>query len=542
MIQQAIQLFDHAYERGEKDGIIQKAWTLTSNAQKEIKNKTFAAKYIETILLARKEGFFELDTNLCVIYFNQKKYKLAISICYSALKNPGQYAKEKLQYMFELLCRIYQEQNMGKELENLYVRGAEIGITLAMLILSSRPSATKDQKKLFSEAVEIIRKDPKIENHRNAILMIARIERKLRRAIDCQYIDIYQRADVLKNDMIEETLAYYFLHSGQTGIATRHFNKALHLTKNIKVKISSLLKLAQIHKNVAPKMTIHLLKQFLKISDKTTTYNDLVKLNIALLYTLKLNNLKEAEKYFKELLNKKSLHPTIKRRLYFEVGRFYFQSKKISDAITYFNLALKMGDHRVYFALGEISMRQGEYKEAMGYFQKALKNFPTFEQYIRNKLAYLNEKLYPTTVEETKKTSPRKIKKEMKIETMPSLDLLVIKPVIKNYQDISIKLTDAALMEQMRDHAKKIKECLTSLANGESTHSFERLNLSHAKIKFSVFSMRVSHTHRLVFKIDDGDMHNGVKAITIFGIETHYKNLKFSDKRDSFKWDNEDQV
>lgn len=93
----------------------------------------------------------------------------------------------------------------------------------------------------------------------------------------------------------------------------------------------------------------------------------------------------------------------------------------------------------------------------------------------------------------------------------------------KSYEDV-IVVASPSLHEDIATHKHKIKiqGLISHLANGESRGRFEQLK-GYEDI---IYSMRITQQDRLVFKILEGNMVQGVKKIHILAVEGHYNGLE----------------
>ena len=144
----------------------------------------------------------------------------------------------------------------------------------------------------------------------------------------------------------------------------------------------------------------------------------------------------------------------------------------------------------------------------------------------------VQEQLYqplPTPVESFKAPTPSKKYLKYLERAQKRLEEERKKPVMtqenapqpsKTYQDVSITLHPDIDMNTLTDFEKiMIQKCLTSLANGEHKRSrYEPLTGYD-----NLHSMRLTHEDRLVFRILEGSIHQGVTKIQIMSIKGHYE-------------------
>ncbi len=101
---------------------------------------------------------------------------------------------------------------------------------------------------------------------------------------------------------------------------------------------------------------------------------------------------------------------------------------------------------------------------------------------------------------------------------------------LKSYRDLTIEITPG-IRGDMIVHEERIKELATFLANAEARAKFEFLKGD----LIGFCSMRISDSDRMVFKILEGDINNGVTKIQIISVLGHYPKSHTYTQKEAFE-------
>lgn len=112
-----------------------------------------------------------------------------------------------------------------------------------------------------------------------------------------------------------------------------------------------------------------------------------------------------------------------------------------------------------------------------------------------------------------------KIREKKKLTEQSTSFNQEIKP--KTYKDVRVELSYAAQADFNGEHAYKIKNLISALANGDT----KRGRFKQLKGYENLYSMRLTQGDRLIFKITKGNLKNGVTGLEIISAKGHYKGL-----------------
>ena len=103
----------------------------------------------------------------------------------------------------------------------------------------------------------------------------------------------------------------------------------------------------------------------------------------------------------------------------------------------------------------------------------------------------------------------------------------------RTYNDVKVQTLKAAAKE-IDENLFKVQYCLSCLANGDH----RRARFESLKGYDNLYSMRITQKDRLIFRITDGNIYDGVRGISILAASQHdsWKKRLDSNKFQNYVW------
>ena len=307
---------------------------------------------------------------------------------------------------------------------------------------------------------------------------------------------------------------------------------------------------------------------------ETHPYNLLIMFNLSRLEHVK-GNLNEAKEWLQKVLTNERFPPAL-----YSLANLEWETRNLEEAEELATKALDKGEVQGFLLLAAIHEEKKNLEQAKNFYQKAiasnvedaeafyiafLEKIGELEQARKVEDHYLEmllpeeiipeektvealapqpnipqpnlspsvqEQLYqplPTPVESFKAPTPAKKYLKYLERAEKQRKEALKKPLTtqesdsqsqKTYKDVLTEIHPDIEMNTLTDFEKiMIQKCLTSLANGEHKRSrYEPLTGYD-----NLHSMRLTHEDRLVFRILEGSIHQGVTKIQIMSIKGHYE-------------------
>ncbi|MBN9412871.1 MAG: tetratricopeptide repeat protein [Candidatus Paracaedimonas acanthamoebae] len=457
------------------------------------------------------------------------------------------------------LALLLAKEGKSKEAKEWYQKAAEKGSAQAMNNLGwllEKEGKSKEAKEWYQKAIK--------NNHTHAMGNLGVLLEKEGKSKEAK--ELYQKMAGQGIVKAMNNLGVLLEKEGKSKEAKEWYQKAIN--KRHASSISNLggLLLTEGHLEEAGS----LLRQALE----THPYNLLIMFNLSRLEHVK-GNLNEAKEWLQKVLTNERFPPAL-----YSLANLEWETRNLEEAEELATKALDKGEVQGFLLLAAIHEEKKNLEQAKNFYQKAiasnvedaeafyiafLEKIGELEQARKVEDHYLEmllpeeiipeektvealapqpnipqpnlspsvqEQLYqplPTPVESFKAPTPAKKYLKYLERAEKQRKEALKKPLTtqesdsqsqKTYKDVLTEIHPDIEMNTLTDFEKiMIQKCLTSLANGEHKRSrYEPLTGYD-----NLHSMRLTHEDRLVFRILEGSIHQGVTKIQIMSIKGHYE-------------------